>query len=126
MQACFDFIFLAVNLAVPLVLAAEAAMIAERSGVICLGVEGIMIFGAFFAVTGSYYTGNPWLGVLLAIVGGAVAGLIYGLFAVNLKGQQVVVGVAINFFAAGITPMITQEIWGSRRSQCNSQFHWNA
>ena len=77
MQACFDFIFLAVNLAVPLVLAAEAAMIAERSGVICLGVEGIMIFGAFFAVTGSYYTGNPWLGVLLAVAGGALAGWIY-------------------------------------------------
>lgn len=113
MQACFDFIFLAVNLAVPLVLAAEAAMIAERSGVICLGVEGIMIFGAFFAVTGSYYTGNPWLGVLLAVAGGALAGWIYGIFAVTLKGQQVVVGVAVNFFAAGITPMVTQQIWGS-------------
>lgn len=113
MRAVVEFVFLAINLAVPLVLAAEAAMIAERSGVICLGIEGMMIFGAFFAVVGSYYTGNPWLGVLFAIVVSGVVGLVYGIFTVTLKGQQVVVGVAINFFASGITPMLTQQIWGS-------------
>lgn len=107
------FIFMALNLAVPLVLAAEAAMIAERAGVICLGIEGMMIFGAFFAVAGSHFTGNPWAGVLLAVLSSAFVGLIYGLFSVNLRGQQVVVGVAINFFASGITPMLTQKIWGN-------------
>ena len=108
-----DFIALALNLAVPLVLAALAAMIAERAGVICLGVEGMMLFGSFFAVVGSHYTGKPWLGVLLAIAAGLVVGLVYGIFSVHLRGQQVVVGVAINFFASGITPMMSQEIWGS-------------
>lgn len=112
MRTMIDFIFLAINLAVPLVLAAEAAMIAERAGVICLGVEGMMIFGAFFAVAGCYFTESPWMGLLLAILSGIAAGLVYGLFTVILRGQQVVVGVAINFFAAGITPMITQQIWG--------------
>lgn len=63
MQAISDFIFLALNLSVPLILAAEAAMIAERAGVICLGVEGMMTFGAFTAVVGSHYTSNPWIGV---------------------------------------------------------------
>ena len=87
-------------------------MIAERAGVICLGVEGMMIFGAFFAVAGCYFTESPWLGLLLAVFSGIVIGLVYGLFAVVLRGQQVVVGVAINFFAAGITPMLTQQIWG--------------
>lgn len=108
-----EFIVLALNLSVPLVLAALASMIAERAGVICLGVEGMMLFGSFFAVVGSYYTGNPWIGVCFAILSGFVAGLVYGVFSVHLRGQQVVVGVAINFFASGITPMISQEIWGS-------------
>lgn len=112
MQAVSDFLFLALNLSVPLILAAEAAMIAERAGVICLGVEGMMTFGAFTAVVGSYYTSNPWIGVGLAILVGILVGFVYGEFTVNLKGQQVVVGVAINFFAAGITPMLTQQIWG--------------
>lgn len=112
MQAISDFIFLALNLSVPLILAAEAAMIAERAGVICLGVEGMMTFGAFTAVVGSHYTSNPWIGVGLAILVGILVGFVYGEFTVNLKGQQVVVGVAINFFAAGITPMLTQQIWG--------------
>lgn len=88
-------------------------MIAERAGVICLGVEGMMIFGAFFAVAGCFFTGSPMIGLLLAILSGIVVGFVYGLFTVILRGQQVVVGVAINFFAAGITPMITQQIWGS-------------
>lgn len=108
-----DFIVLALNLAVPLVLAALAAMIAERAGVICLGVEGMMLFGSFFAVVGSHYTQSPWIGVLMAVAAGLVVGLVYGLFSVHLRGQQVVVGVAINFFASGITPMMSQEIWGS-------------
>lgn len=112
MRAIIDFIFLAINLAVPLVLAAEASMIAERAGVICLGVEGMMIFGAFFAVAGCFFTGSPMVGLLLAVLSGIVVGFVYGLFTVILRGQQVVVGVAINFFAAGITPMITQQIWG--------------
>lgn len=108
-----DFIVLALNLAVPLVLAALAAMIAERAGIICLGVEGMMLFGAFIAVVGSHYTGSPWVGVLMAIAIGLLVGLVYGLFSVHLRGQQVVVGVAINFFASGITPMLSNEIWGS-------------
>ena len=113
MKDVIFFIFLSLNLAVPLVLAAQAAMIAERSGVVCLGIEGMMIFGAFFAVAGSHFTGNPWLGVGLALLVGLLVGLVYGIFAVYLRGQQVVVGVAINFFASGITPMLTQKIWGS-------------
>lgn len=108
----FHFLIMTLNLSVPLVLAAQAAMIAERSGVICLGVEGMMLFGALFGAIGSYVTGNALAGILTAIIAGVAAGALYGLFAVLLRGQQVVVGVAINFFASGMTPLICQKVFG--------------
>lgn len=111
MQGISDFIFMMFELAVPLVLAAEAAMIAERAGVICLGVEGMMLFGAFFGAFGSEVFQDGWKGFFVAIISGLIVGLIYGLFTVCLRGQQVVVGVAINFIAAGITPMLTNVVW---------------
>ena len=55
--------------------------------------------------------GNGWLGLVLALISGLIVGLLYGIFAVYLKGQQVVVGVAINFLATGMTPMLTQLVW---------------
>lgn len=111
MQWLADFILMMIELAVPLVLAAEAAMIAERTGVICLGVEGMMLFGAFFGAFGSEVFQSGWMGLIVAVISGILVGLLYGVFAVNLKGQQVVVGVAINFLAAGITPILTSMVW---------------
>ncbi len=113
MQSIIDFLLLMLKLAVPLVFAAEGAMIAERSGVICLGVEGLMLFGSFFGAWGSYLTGSAWLGIGLAVCAGLLVSLLYGVFAIYLKGQQIVVGVAINMLAAGITPMLCSIVWGN-------------
>lgn len=63
MQPILDFIFMTLELAVPLVLAAEAAMIAERAGVICLGVEGMMLFGASLEPLGAKYWGTDGWGL---------------------------------------------------------------
>ena len=107
-----DFIILTVNLSVPIMFGALSATVAERSGVICLGVEGMMLIGALFGVLGSYLW-NPWGGVVLAIVSGIMVGFVYGFFGVVLKGQQTVVGLAVNIFAGGITPMICSMVWDS-------------
>lgn len=105
-----DFLLLTMRMSVPIMLSAFAVTIAERSGVICLGAEGMMLIGSFFGVLGAYLAG-PWVGVLLAIIAGALIGIIYGVFSVLLHGRQVVVGLAINILASGITPMLCRIFW---------------
>lgn len=88
---------------IPLLLAANGELIAERSGVLNLGVEGMMLMGAVTALGTTLYTGNPYLG----IVGGALAGLatslIFSFFAVSLMTNQVATGLALTIFAAGFS-----------------------
>lgn len=106
-------IFLAIQLSIPIVLGAICGTIVERSGIILLGVEGLMLIGAFSGVYGSQVSNNPWIGVLLSIVIGGLAGLIYAIFAIRFKAQQSVVGVGVNMFAAGITAVLLKVVWGS-------------
>ena len=112
LDAVVDLLIIKLRLSIPIILCALSATIAERSGVICLGVEGMMLIGAFFGVLGSYL-GGPWIGVLLAIVSGAAIGLIYGVFGVLLHGNQTVVGLAVNIFAGGFTPLLCNIFWGT-------------
>jgi simple sugar transport system permease protein len=84
----------AVRLAVPLVAAGVGEVISERAGVLNIGLEGMMLAGAFGGVVGADVTGSPWLG---AIIGMAVAILVaipHGVFSISLSGNQVVSGVA--------------------------------
>ncbi|MFL8906263.1 ABC transporter permease [Helcococcus kunzii] len=106
-----ELLYLSVNLAIPLILGALCGTIAERSGVILLGVEGLMLFGSFFGVLGVHITGIPWLGVLLALVVGAIAGLIYAIFALKFRAQQSVVGVGINLLGSGLTAVLLKIVW---------------
>ena len=70
----FNIVLTTLRFAIPLTLASVGATICERSGIINLGVEGMMLIGAFGGVLGTHLTGNPWLGVLFSIVfGGLVA-----------------------------------------------------
>lgn len=103
--------FLAVQLAIPIVLGALAGTIAERSGIILLGVEGLMLIGAFSGVFGIYLTDMPWIGVLSSILVGGLIGFIYGLFTIKFKAQQSVVGVGFNLFGSGITAVLLKVIW---------------
>ena len=99
------------QLSVPLVLGALCGTIAERGGVILLGVEGMMLLGAFFGVAGSFFTGSAFAGVLVSILAGGVVGWLYALFCIKWKAHQSVVGVGVNLFAIGITAVLLKAIW---------------
>jgi ABC-type uncharacterized transport system permease subunit len=88
---------------VPIFLAALGGLYAERSGVINLALEGMMLSGAFSAVLFAYYFNNFFLGVLAGICVGAILGLVHAFICIHLKGDQIISGVAINILALGIT-----------------------
>jgi ABC-type uncharacterized transport system permease subunit len=92
-----------VALAAPLLLAALGGLISIRAGVLNIGLEGLMLLGAFVACAVSAATGSAWLGMLVAGVAGAIGGAIYAYIAVYRRGNQVVVGLGINILAAGLT-----------------------
>ena len=102
-----------IRLAIPLILAAIGATICERTGVINLGIEGMMLFGSFAGVFGSHITQSPWMGVLMAVVVGGIVGLGYAAICLRLKANQSVVGVGLNILAAGVTVVLTRAIWNS-------------
>jgi len=97
------FIAASVRLSIPILLAALGGMFAEKSGVLNIGLEGMMLGGCFVAFITVYFTGNLWLGVLAAVVAGGVFGLILAWFAVSAGANQVVVGIAFNLLMLGVT-----------------------
>jgi len=92
-----------IRIAVPYLFAASGGVIAERSGIISLGLEGYMLTGAFSATLGAHYSGSPWIGVLAGIFGGLVFGLLHAMASIRYRADQVVTGIAINLLAIGVT-----------------------
>lgn len=101
-----------VRLAAPLLMAALGEIIAERSGLLNIGIEGIILLGALFAVFGSDFSGSPWIGALSAIVTGAILGLVFAFITVTLGGDQVVTGTAINILALGLSTYLFRLAYG--------------
>ncbi|MBE6821636.1 MAG: ABC transporter permease [Ruminococcaceae bacterium] len=85
----------------PLVFGALGGVISERSGVVNIGIEGMMTMGAFTAAAVSYYTGNPWIGLLAAGVAGVAIALLHAIASVTFKADQNVSGIAINLIGPG-------------------------
>jgi len=100
-----------IRIATPLALTAIGGTICERSGIVNIALEGLILIGAFISVVVSYFTGSAWLGVLGAIIVGALFSLILAYFSINLRSDQVVVGTAINIFALGATGFLTDFIF---------------
>jgi len=92
-----------IRLAVPYTLAGLGGTYSERSGVVNIGLEGMMLTGAFTAVAATNITGSPWFGLLAAILAGMALGLVHAVVSVTFKSNQIISGLAINIFAAGIT-----------------------
>jgi general nucleoside transport system permease protein len=89
--------------ATPLLFAALGGIICERSGVINIGLEGMMLMGAYFGIWGADVLGSWWLGCLVAMGAGALLALAHAVFSIHLRANQVVSGTGINFLAVGIT-----------------------
>ena len=99
--------------ATPLTYAAIGGLYSERSGVVNIGLEGMMLIGTFFGIWGADRTGHWYLGLLIAMGAGGLMALVYGFFAIHLRADQIVGGTAINFLALGVTGYLFIDIYGS-------------
>ncbi|WP_137149949.1 ABC transporter permease [Devosia sp. FKR38] len=97
-----------VRLAIPLILACLAGLYSERAGIVDIGLEGKLLGSAFGAAATAAVTGSAWLGLLAGV--GVALGMsaIHGIASINLKGNQTISGVALNFLAAGLTTFLGQ------------------
>lgn len=101
------------RMAIPLTLASIGGVLCERSGIINLGIEGMMLVGSFGAVVGAQVTSSPWMGVLFGILIGGLFGLLHATLCIKFRTNQSVSGVGINIFASGLTIVLCRAIWDS-------------
>jgi ABC-type uncharacterized transport system permease subunit len=100
--------------ATPLIFAALGGLFSERSGVINIALEGILLTGAFFAVWGADVTGSWFLGLVIGMASGGLLALIHAIFSVSLRADQIVSGVALNFLGLGITSYLYLNRYGEQ------------
>lgn len=86
----------------PMIFGALGGVLSERSGVINIGIEGMMTFGAFAGAAAGYYSGNPWIGVLCAALAGGVLALLHAVAAITCQADQTISGVAINLLGPAL------------------------
>ena len=105
--------------ATPLLWAALGGIISERSGVINIGLEGMMLMGAYFGIWGADVLGSWVLGVVVAVVAGGLLALVHAFFSIHLRANQVVSGTGVNFLALGITGYFFIAHYGSNGTPSN-------
>jgi general nucleoside transport system permease protein len=109
-------VFATVRSATPLIFAGLGGLFSERSGVINIALEGLMLAGAFTAAVVTYETGNPFIGLLAGAGAGALLALVYAICCIYFQADQVVAGMAINFLMAGLPALLSGAIYDSSGS----------
>ena len=100
--------------ATPVALAAMGGLLTEHAGVMNIGMDGMILIGAFVAVAVSVVTGSAALGVLAAILVGVLVGAFFALFVVKFKSDEFIIGTALNIFAGGLTVFLLGALFGVR------------
>ncbi len=96
----------------PIVLAALGGLFTEHAGIMNIGMDGMILVGAFAAVAASYFFSSAAMGVLFAVICGILIGLLFGLFVIKFKSDEFIIGVALNIFAGGLTVFLLRTIFG--------------
>lgn len=112
MQTLLEFLVLGIHVSAPIAFASLGGIFSERSGVVNIGLEGIMIVSTFFMAWGGITFGTPIAGLIAALVSGALMAAIHALNTVTFRVDQIVSGVAINILALGISRFLSQQIYG--------------
>lgn len=112
MDMIFTLFPIVMTAATPLLLAALGETVTERSGVLNLGVEGMMIMGAVGGFGGAFLTGNPWVGVLVAILFGMGMALLFGFLTLTLLANQVATGLALTLLGLGLSALLGEAFVG--------------
>ncbi len=107
------FLFSSLRLATPLLLAALGGLYSERSGVINIALEALLLAGAFTAATVTHFSGNPWLGLFAAIIAGVGVALVHGVACIRFRADQVVSGTALNIVFLGLPQLLAGAFFAS-------------
>lgn len=102
-----------IRLSTPLIFAAMGGFFCERSGIATICLEGVLLTSAWAAATVTYFSHNPYLGVLAAVFVGILTMSLHSFLTVKAKADQIISGVAVNLLAAGITPILTKLLFSS-------------
>lgn len=101
-----------IRMATPILIVALAELYSERAGLVNIGLDGIMAFGALVGFLVSFITGNPYLGLLAGAFGGVMVNMVYAFATIHLGAQQIVYGMAINIFAPAMASFIYKAYFG--------------
>jgi ABC-type uncharacterized transport system permease subunit len=99
------------QMATPLVLAGLGGMYSERGGVVNIGLEGMMLMGAFTGAAVTYYVRNPWFGIIGAMAAGGLLAAVHGVVCVKFKGNHIVSGTGVILFGTGFSTLMLQLVW---------------
>ena len=109
-----DFLSTSLRLSIPIVFAALGGVLSERAGVYNIGLEGMMLAGAFGAAVGTFFTGLPIVGLVTGMSAGALMAVVLAVLAVSLGVNQIVAGIAINMFSIGVTAFLSRIVFSGQ------------
>ncbi|MFW0179522.1 ABC transporter permease [Rothia sp. CCM 9418] len=110
----------AVALSVPMIFGSMGGLLCERSGIINIAIEGQLLFGAFSAVLVGSMTGNPWLGLIAAMIGGMLVSFLLATFSIKYLVDQTIVGVVVNVLVSGLTGFLYSRVLQQDAAHLNS------